>query len=225
MKGLPARSDEPWTARAITSVPTPLSPVIRMGIDDLAARSPRRLTMSMAGEVPIRSSKVVRPEACFLRRSTSLLRDPMERALRIETVIRSGDAGLTKKSHAPACMAWTTVSMPPVAVSTITGWLKLRARISTLDPRVMPRELIGEEFDESLLVRLPASVDPCGERGEFHTCVTAGPMFSAPIAVTPGEVVEREGFVYGDLRLATGAPGTTEGVNAVRQARVVPGTT
>jgi len=78
----------------------------------------------------------------------------------------------------------------------------LRARIATLDPRVMPRDLIGAEFDESLLARLPPSVDPCAERGEFHTCATAGPMFAAPIPLTSGEIVEREGFVYGDLVLA-----------------------
>jgi uncharacterized protein (TIGR00290 family) len=78
----------------------------------------------------------------------------------------------------------------------------LRARVATLDPRVMPRELIGAAFDEALLARLPAGVDPCAERGEFHTCVTAGPMFAAPLDVRAGEVVERDGFVYGDLRLA-----------------------
>ncbi len=77
----------------------------------------------------------------------------------------------------------------------------IQARISTLDPRVMPRNLIGAAFDEALLAALPASVDPCAERGEFHTCVTAGPMFSKPLDVTCGEVVEREGFVYGDLML------------------------
>jgi uncharacterized protein (TIGR00290 family) len=77
----------------------------------------------------------------------------------------------------------------------------IQARISTLDPRVMPRELIGAAFDEALLAALPASVDPCAERGEFHTCVTAGPMFSTPLNVECGEVVEREGFVYGDLLL------------------------
>ena len=77
----------------------------------------------------------------------------------------------------------------------------LRARIATLDPRVMPRELIGAEFDEALLAKLPAGVDPCAERGEFHTCVTAGPMFRKAIDLSAGEVVEREGFVYGDLCL------------------------
>jgi uncharacterized protein (TIGR00290 family) len=75
----------------------------------------------------------------------------------------------------------------------------LRARIATLDPRVMPRELIGAEFDEALLAKLPAGVDPCAERGEFHTCAIAGPMFSEVLDVTAGEVVEREGFLYGDL--------------------------
>lgn len=77
----------------------------------------------------------------------------------------------------------------------------LRARVATLDPRLMPRELIGAEFDEDLLARLPPEVDPCAERGEFHTCVTAGPMFSRSIEIECGEVVEREGFVYGDLVL------------------------
>jgi uncharacterized protein (TIGR00290 family) len=77
----------------------------------------------------------------------------------------------------------------------------LRARLSCLDPRVMPRELIGAAFDERLLASLPSSVDPCGERGEFHTCVTAGPMFSSALRIEPGEVVEREGFIYGDLLL------------------------
>ncbi len=75
----------------------------------------------------------------------------------------------------------------------------LRARITCLDPRTMPRELIGQAFDESLLAALPPDVDPCGERGEFHTCVTAGPMFTRPIVVTPGAVVERDGFVFVDL--------------------------
>jgi uncharacterized protein (TIGR00290 family) len=81
----------------------------------------------------------------------------------------------------------------------------LTARISTLDPRVMPRDLIGAAFDEALLERLPATVDPCAERGEFHTCATGGPMFDAPIGVISGEAVEREGFLYGDLSLAADA--------------------
>ena len=88
---------------------------------------------------------------------------------------------------------------PALAREMIAGGLK--ARIATLDPKVMRRELIGAEYDEALLARLPPTVDPCGERGEFHTCVLDGPMFATPVEITTGEVVEREGFVYGDLLL------------------------
>lgn len=77
----------------------------------------------------------------------------------------------------------------------------LRARITCLDPRVIGRELAGREFDRRLLDELPAVVDPCGERGEFHTCVTAGPMFSKRIDVRLGETVQRDGFIFTDLDL------------------------
>ncbi|MGI0072080.1 MAG: ATP-binding protein [Thermoplasmata archaeon] len=77
----------------------------------------------------------------------------------------------------------------------------LRARIVALDPRRLPEAFAGREFDRELLAHLPADVDPCGERGEFHTCVTAGPMFDAPVPVVPGEVVRRDGFVFADLEL------------------------
>ena len=77
----------------------------------------------------------------------------------------------------------------------------LEAFITCLDPRALPRDFAGRRFDAQLLTDLPAGVDPCGERGEFHTCVTAGPMFAAPLSVAVGEVVEREGFVFCDLAL------------------------
>ena len=75
----------------------------------------------------------------------------------------------------------------------------LEARIATLDPRVMPREFIGAEFDRAFIAALPPEIDPCGENGEFHTAVTAGPMFTEAVEVERGVVVEREGFVYVDL--------------------------
>ena len=77
----------------------------------------------------------------------------------------------------------------------------VEARITCLDPRVLPREFAGRAFDEALLAELPADVDPCAERGEFHTCVVGGPMFSKRIEVTIGETLERDGFVFTDLRL------------------------
>lgn len=75
----------------------------------------------------------------------------------------------------------------------------LRARLTCVDPKQIPASLAGREFDVDLLGDLPASADPCGERGEFHTCVYAGPMFTAAIPLEAGEVVEREGFVYADF--------------------------
>jgi uncharacterized protein (TIGR00290 family) len=75
----------------------------------------------------------------------------------------------------------------------------LRARLSCIDPKALPHSFAGREFDSALLRDLPAGVDPCGENGEFHTFVYAGPMFSAAIPITLGEVVERDGFVFADL--------------------------
>jgi len=78
----------------------------------------------------------------------------------------------------------------------------LKARVVTLDPRKVPRELAGAEFDEKLLAALPEGVDPCAENGEFHTCVVGGPMFDNDLKAKAGDVVERDGFVFADLRLA-----------------------
>ena len=75
----------------------------------------------------------------------------------------------------------------------------LQARLTCVDPRTLDRSLAGRAFDRALLADLPPRVDPCGENGEFHSFAWAGPMFMAPIPVTCGEVVEREGFVFADL--------------------------
>ncbi|MGH9344988.1 MAG: ATP-binding protein [Terriglobia bacterium] len=75
----------------------------------------------------------------------------------------------------------------------------LRARLTCLDPRKLPAELAGREFDEAFLRELPAGTDPCAERGEFHTCAYAGPMFERPIELKAGEVVTRDGFVFADF--------------------------
>jgi diphthamide synthase (EF-2-diphthine--ammonia ligase) len=82
----------------------------------------------------------------------------------------------------------------------------LRARVVCVDPRHAPRSLAGRLFDLDLLASLPPGVDPCGERGEFHTCVVDGPMFHRPVAVTPGPVIDRDGFVFADLRLESDPP-------------------
>ncbi len=76
------------------------------------------------------------------------------------------------------------------------------AVIVCLDPAKLDRSFAGRRFDDQLLADLPPSVDPCGENGEFHTFVYAGPILSASIAVQVGETVERDGFVFTDLTAA-----------------------
>ena len=77
----------------------------------------------------------------------------------------------------------------------------VRAVLTCIDPTVLDPELAGRAFDEVLLAELPPGVDPCGERGEFHTFVWDGPGFRAPIDIEVGDVVERDGFVFCDLGL------------------------
>jgi uncharacterized protein (TIGR00290 family) len=75
----------------------------------------------------------------------------------------------------------------------------LRAVITCLDPKHIPPEFAGSEYSESFLEQIPESVDPCGENGEFHSFAYAGPMFNETIAISAGEVVQRDGFVFADI--------------------------
>ena len=74
-----------------------------------------------------------------------------------------------------------------------------RAVITCVDPKKLGREFAGREIDLALVDALPADVDPCGENGEFHSFVFAGPAFLEPIQVRTGEVVERDGFIFADV--------------------------
>ncbi|MFT5198255.1 MAG: hypothetical protein ACI87O_000911 [Planctomycetota bacterium] len=75
----------------------------------------------------------------------------------------------------------------------------LQARLTCVDPRQCSADFVGRSFDAALLKDLPDTVDPCGENGEFHTFVHAGPMFRAPIAIQMGERLERDGFQFADI--------------------------
>ena len=72
----------------------------------------------------------------------------------------------------------------------------LRAKLACVDTKQLPASFAGRDFDAALLKDFPPETDPCGERGEFHTCVYAGPMFKAPLNLQPGEIVNRDGFVF-----------------------------
>ena len=81
-----------------------------------------------------------------------------------------------------------------------------RAILVCVDPKQLDPTFCGREFDRPMLADLPAAVDPCGERGEFHTFVYDGPIFRRPVGVARGEVVEREGFWFCDLLESREAP-------------------
>ncbi|MBI5494858.1 MAG: adenine nucleotide alpha hydrolase [Deltaproteobacteria bacterium] len=81
----------------------------------------------------------------------------------------------------------------------------LRATLTCVDPRVLPPRFCGRAFDAALLDELPPGVDPCGERGEFHTLAHAGPMFAHALDIRVGERVERDGFAFSDVVAATPA--------------------
>lgn len=77
----------------------------------------------------------------------------------------------------------------------------VRAIVTCVDPRVLDGGFVGRQWNEEFLEDLPETVDPCGENGEFHTFAFDGPPFTDPITISAGEVVERDGFVFKDVRL------------------------
>jgi uncharacterized protein (TIGR00290 family) len=114
----------------------------------------------------------------------------------LEEIRRYREQQLEGRGIAPLFPLW---GLPTEELAREMVAAGLGARITCVDPRLMPRSFAGREFDTDLLDELPAGVDPCGENGEFHTFAHRGPMFREPIAVDPGEIVEREGFVFADL--------------------------
>lgn len=91
----------------------------------------------------------------------------------------------------------------------------LQAVITCVDTDQLGRRFVGRSFDRGLLEDLPASVDPCAENGEFHTVAIAGPMFSRPLSVEPGEVVAHGRFVFADVRLKGKRSATMSEANPV----------
>lgn len=106
------------------------------------------------------------------------------------------EARLAGTGLTPLFPIWQTPT-DELAKQMIAGGL--RAIVTCVDPQQLPAGFAGREFNQQFLADLPAHVDPCGERGEFHTFAFDGPMFRSAIDVEVGVISEREGFVYADV--------------------------
>ncbi|MDP1571275.1 MAG: hypothetical protein Q8L86_14875 [Vicinamibacterales bacterium] len=120
----------------------------------------------------------------------------------LEDVRRYREDRLTGTGLAPLFPLWQAMPTPDLARAMIAGGLQ--ATLTCVDTRVLPASFAGRAFDASLLADLPAGVDPCGERGEFHSCAWDGPMFAHPLSLATGEVVLRDPFVFIDLDFPRG---------------------
>jgi uncharacterized protein (TIGR00290 family) len=114
----------------------------------------------------------------------------------LEDIREFREAKLSGTGITPLFPLWRTPT-DELAKEMISGGL--RAIVTCVDPAQLSANFAGREFNREFLLTLPGHVDPCGERGEFHTFAFDGPMFGNPIAVELGEVTERDGFVYADL--------------------------
>ena len=114
----------------------------------------------------------------------------------LDDVRRYREDRLAGTGLAPLFPVWG-VPTDQLARQMIAGGV--RARLACVDTRVLSPEFVGRDFDRALLDDLPPGVDPCGENGEFHTCVHDGLMFGEPLHLEPGETVAREPFVWRDL--------------------------
>ncbi|HTL01953.1 MAG TPA: hypothetical protein VL243_06995 [Vicinamibacterales bacterium] len=114
----------------------------------------------------------------------------------LEDVRRYREDKLAGTGLAPVFPLWG-IPTPGLAEEMVDGGL--RAILTCVNPKHLDRSFAGREFDRRLLRDLPAAVDPCGERGEFHSFAYDGPMYDTPVATIAGDVVDRDGFVFADV--------------------------
>jgi uncharacterized protein (TIGR00290 family) len=118
----------------------------------------------------------------------------------LEDVRRYREERLAGSGLVPLFPLWRRQTTSSLAQTMIAAGVK--ARLTCVDPRVLPAAFAGRAFDEALITDLPAHVDPCGENGEFHTFVHDGPMFARAIPIRVGEIVSRDGFLFADVEPA-----------------------
>ena len=187
---------------------------INQAFDRVAMHAVRReLLAAQAEAVGLPLFTVEIPYPCSNAQYEAAMGAAMERArgdgvtavafgdLFLEDVRRYREDRMAGSGLAPLFPIWGIPTDVLAREMVATG---LRARLTCVDPRKLPASFAGRDFDETLLADLAAfhpGVDPCGERGEFHSFAYDGPMFRRPVPIRAGEVVERDGFVFADLML------------------------
>ena len=114
----------------------------------------------------------------------------------LEDVRRYREEKLAGSGLTPLFPIWG-IPTDELAVQMVEGGL--RSVLTCVNPKHLDRSFAGRQFDRTLLSDLPSEVDKCGERGEFHSFAWDGPMFSHPVSVQVGEIVDRDGYVFADL--------------------------
>ena len=110
---------------------------------------------------------------------------------------------LASTGIAPVFPLW---ARPTAALAREMIAVGMESHLVCIDLKQLPKAFAGRRFDQALLTELPASADPCGENGEFHSCVVAGPMFDRRIEIQVGDTVVRDGFAYTDLLVPAREP-------------------
>ncbi|HYN07773.1 MAG TPA: hypothetical protein VES67_10315 [Vicinamibacterales bacterium] len=214
--------DSAWTLHVLRQTPeievAALLTTFNSAVDRVAMHAVRRtLVDSQAKSAGLPLWSVPIPSPCPNEIYEERMREAMARAreegfthvafgdLFLEDVRRYREERLSGTGLDPLFPLW---NRPTTSLAREMLAAGLSAILTCVDPKQLDRRFAGRVYDASLLSELPQSVDPCGERGEFHTFCYSGPMFRDPIPIHTGEVVDRDGFVFADVRLssATASP-------------------
>jgi uncharacterized protein (TIGR00290 family) len=190
---------------------TGLLTTVNMAFDRVAMHSTRREVLAaqaMAAGLPLHV--VPLPWPCSNECYDAAMRSACEQAvasrvqamafgdLYLEDIRRYREERLSGTGLTPIFPIWGLDTRTLIREMIGAG---VKARIVCVDPKRLSPEFAGRDLDEAFLRDLPQGVDPCGENGEFHTCVYDGPMFRYAIAIESGNIVDRDGFVFADVSL------------------------
>jgi uncharacterized protein (TIGR00290 family) len=207
--------DSAWSLHVLRQDPevevVGLLTTINEAYDRVAMHAVRRdLLLAQADAAGVEPWLVPIPDACVNAEYERIMGEQIDKARRAGVdAVAFGDLYLEDiRAYRQRQMAGTGIELlsplwqrptPDLAREMLAAGL--RAYVTCVDPRALDASFAGREWDEAFLRDLPPGVDPCGENGEFHTFVFDGPMLRHPVPVTPGVVVERDGYVFADLLL------------------------